>query len=75
LASLNTDETDRAYATGAIAQLGNLGTTTGPPILAAIIAQFGLSGTVAFVMLFSACGISIHLFFAGRRRKSMNETD
>ena len=75
LASLNADETDRAYATGAIAQLGNLGTTTGPPILAAIIAQFGLSGTVAFVMLFSACGISIHLFLAGRRSKTMNQRD
>jgi hypothetical protein len=35
---------DRTRSTGAIAQLGNLGTVTGTPIFAALLAGFGLPG-------------------------------
>lgn len=75
LASLNTDDTQRAHATGAIAQLGNVGTTCGPPILAAIVASAGIFGTVGFVLLFCACGIGVHLVLAGRRRNYALQRD
>lgn len=68
LAVLNPDEQNRAYATGAIAQMGNVGTTTGPPILAAIVSAAGISGTVAFVLIYCAAGIAIHQWLAARRR-------
>ena len=35
---------DRAQAAGAVAQLGNLGTTTGTPLLSALILGFGSTG-------------------------------
>lgn len=75
LAKLNTDDDDRAYATGAIAQLGNVGTTCGPPILAAIITNSGVAGTVLFVLFFCCCGIGIHLFLARQRQNTLQQID
>lgn len=75
LATLNEDETDRAYATGAIAQLGNVGTTCGPPILAAIIASSGIIGTIGFVLLFCLCGIAVHLVLESRRSETAGQRD
>ena len=75
LAALNTNDQDRAYATGAIAQLGNVGTTCGPPVLAAIVASTGLVGTVIFVVLFSLCGIFIHLWLTHRRKIVLAQRD
>jgi len=75
LAQLNTDEDARAFATGAIAQLGNVGTTCGPPILAAIISLSGVNGAVGFVVLFCFCGILIHLWLGHRRALSLAAKD
>ena len=64
---LNSAMADRARAAGAIAQLGNLGTTTGTPLLALILAQAGASGLAVFLVVFSALGIALHGWAAHRR--------
>lgn len=64
---LNTSTADRAGASGAIAQLGNLGTTTGTPLLAMLIALGGVTGIALFVLVFSGLGIVIHAVQARRR--------
>ena len=64
---LNTTANDRARAAGAIAQLGNLGTTTGTPLLTLLMAQVGVTGLAVFLAGFSALGIAIHMVQAQRR--------
>lgn len=64
---LNTAPADRALAAGAIAQLGNLGTTTGTPILALILGASGVSGMTVFFITFSALGIALHHALHRRR--------
>jgi MFS transporter, DHA1 family, inner membrane transport protein len=64
---LNSDPTDRAQAAGAIAQLGNLGTTTGTPMLALILAGAGVTGLALFLIGFSTLGIVLHLVQERRR--------
>ncbi len=64
---LNTAATDRALAAGAIAQLGNLGTTTGTPILALILGASGVTGMALFFIAFSALGIALHHWLHRRR--------
>lgn len=64
---LNAAEADRAGAAGAVAQLGNLGTTTGTPVLALILATAGATGLAAFLIGFSALGIALHGLQARRR--------
>lgn len=65
---LNPQIGDRARAAGAVAQMGNLGTTVGTPLLSAIIAASGSLGVAAFVALFSILGIVLHLWQARRRQ-------
>ena len=69
IAQLNPTAEARVRAAGAIAQLGNLGTTTGTPLLAALIAWQGLSGMAIFVILPSFLGLVLHQIQANRRRK------
>jgi len=64
---LNAVAGDRARAAGAIAQLGNLGTTTGTPLLTLLLVQFGAAGLAVFLIGFSALGIVIHTVQAWRR--------
>jgi MFS transporter, DHA1 family, inner membrane transport protein len=64
---LNPSPEHRALAAGAIAQLGNLGTTTGTPMLALIIAASGITGLTLFLITFSALGIALHHWQARRR--------
>ena len=64
---LNALPADRARAAGAIAQLGNLGTTTGTPALAFLLMQFGVSGMAVFLIAFSSLGILLHHWQARRR--------
>ena len=68
LAELNPSATDRAKAAGAIAQLGNLGTVTGTPLLVWLVAQAGEGGLALFLIGFSALGIVIHALQARRRQ-------
>ena len=64
---LNPKPDDRALAAGAIAQLGNLGTTTGTPLLALILPVAGAGGLAVFVIGFSALGIALHALQSRRR--------
>ncbi|WP_149142048.1 MFS transporter [Gemmobacter caeruleus] len=66
--ALNASGADRAQAAGAIAQLGNLGTTLGTPLLGALIAAHGAGVVPVFVTVFAALGIVLHLWQARRRR-------
>lgn len=67
LAQINPSAEDRARGAGAIAQLGNLGTTTGTPLLVWLLSQAGVSGLAVFLIGFSALGIVIHSVQARRR--------
>lgn len=64
---LNLSPEDRARASGAVAQLGNVGTTTGTPVLAYVIAQMGPLGMVAFALPLCLLGIAVHAWLARRR--------
>lgn len=64
---LNPLPQDRARAAGAIAQLGNLGTTSGTPLLALLMQKAGVSGLALFLLGFSLLGLTIHLIQARRR--------
>lgn len=64
---LNLTAEDRARALGAVAQLGNLGTLTGTPVLAYLIAVMGPPGVLAFALPLCLLGIALHLWLARRR--------
>jgi MFS transporter, DHA1 family, inner membrane transport protein len=64
---LNATPSDRAGAAGAVAQLGNLGTTTGTPLLALILAHNGAAGVAVFVIPFCIMGIVLHAVQKRRR--------
>ncbi|MFT4150486.1 MAG: MFS transporter [Paracoccaceae bacterium] len=61
---------DRARASGAVAQLGNLGTTTGTPLLAAITGAMGPAGFVAFALPLCAAGLAVVGWQARRRARA-----
>jgi DHA1 family inner membrane transport protein len=65
--ALNATPDDRARAAGAVAQLGNLGTTTGTPVLAALLASAGPPGLAAAAVALCALGITVHQVQARRR--------
>jgi MFS transporter, DHA1 family, inner membrane transport protein len=67
IAELNDTHEARSAATGAIAQLGNVGTTSGTPILAALIAAYGINGLGAFTLILSLGGIAVHQWLKWRR--------
>lgn len=70
LAQLNPEPEDRAKAAGAIAQLGNLGTTSGTPLLVWAMEKAGHTGLALFLIGFSALGIAIHA--AQKRRRQLS---
>ncbi|MDV4167865.1 MFS transporter [Rhodovulum sp. FJ3] len=66
---LNADVTRRARAGGALAQIGNLGTFSGPPVFA-ITAQIGGIGLVlALVGVVAITGGALALYFGWRARR------
>lgn len=67
IAQLNADAEARTRAAGAIAQLGNLGTTCGTPVLVWLIATFAETGLALFLIGFSALGIGLHAVMERRR--------
>ena len=66
---LNASAEDRARAAGAVAQLGNLGTTTGTPVLAALLAAGGPAGLTSAAVLLCAIGIAVHALQRARRQR------
>jgi MFS transporter, DHA1 family, inner membrane transport protein len=65
---LNASADSRARASGAIAQLGNLGTTTGTPVLAAVLAGWGSVGLSLISLTACALGIILHTVQEKRRQ-------
>jgi DHA1 family inner membrane transport protein len=66
---LNAAAGDRARAAGALAQMGNLGTTTGTPILAALLASAGPAGLALAVVALCGVGIAAHTVQRARRER------
>ncbi|MBO6637269.1 MAG: MFS transporter [Roseitalea sp.] len=65
---LNADTADRALANGGLAQTGNLGNTTGTPLLIAIISVTGFAGVPWFLVGCYLIAIAIHVALSRRRR-------
>ena len=63
---LNPTPDARAKAAGAVAQLGNLGTTSGTPVLAALLASVGPNGLVLAALVLCTAGIAVHQLQAWR---------
>jgi MFS family permease len=66
---LNQTPEDRARAAGAVAQLGNLGTTTGTPVLAALLVQAGPAGLALAAVTLCGLGIAVHSLQQARRAR------
>lgn len=66
---LNPGAEDRARASGAVAQLGNVGTTTGTPVLALMVGAMGPMGLIAFCLPLCLAGITAHALQARRRAR------
>lgn len=58
---LSTESLVHARANGAIAQMGNLGSTCGPPLFAAGLTHFGPAGLGAPVVVFATIGMVLSL--------------
>jgi MFS transporter, DHA1 family, inner membrane transport protein len=67
IAQLNASADDRAMAAGALAQLGNLGTVTGTPLLAWLLTHGQAGAVLLFCLPFCLAGIAIHALQARRR--------
>lgn len=67
IAQLNPSAEGRTRAAGAIAQLGNVGTTTGTPLLIWLIDGAGSAALALFLGGFAALGIALHGWQARRR--------
>jgi MFS transporter, DHA1 family, inner membrane transport protein len=65
---LNAQNEARAYANGALAQMGNLGNLSGTPILLFMLNSAGFPGLIAFAVLCYTGGIAVHLWMGMRRR-------
>jgi len=57
--NLSNDPSTQARSNGAIAQMGNLGSTLGPPLFAYLIAAAGTAGLAVPVILFALMGTSM----------------
>ncbi|MFT3689020.1 MFS transporter [Paenirhodobacter sp.] len=69
---LNPTAAGRAEAAGAMAQLGNIGTTLGTPLLALLVQTMGATAITAYAAPLCLCGIAVHLWQA--RRRAFNES-
>lgn len=65
--ALNKDVKDLANANGAVAQMGNLGNTTGTPILLSVLVFTGLNGLILLITLTYLCGALAHFLLAKKR--------
>ena len=66
---LNDHPATQAQANGAMAQMGNIGNTTGTPIMALALAGIGYSALPLLAGFAFAAGLAVHLWLAHRRRK------
>jgi MFS transporter, DHA1 family, inner membrane transport protein len=70
IAQLNDAPEDRAMAAGAVAQMGNLGTVTGTPLLAWAFTHGEAGAILAVGLPFCLAGIAFHAVQARRRLSS-----
>jgi MFS transporter, AAHS family, 3-hydroxyphenylpropionic acid transporter len=63
---LNPESALQAKANGAVAQLGNLGSTLGPPIFALALESFGVYGLVVAVVACAGCGLGLGVWGASK---------
>jgi MFS transporter, DHA1 family, inner membrane transport protein len=71
---LNKDARTRAYANGAMAQMGNLGNLSGTPLLLLMMAGLGFNGLILFALSCYLAGIAIHIAMAMGRARTAAET-
>jgi predicted MFS family arabinose efflux permease len=64
---LNAATQDRALANGGLAQMGNLGNTTGTPVMLSVIAVAGYGGLALVLVAAFLAGLALHLALAARR--------
>ena len=69
VSSLNADGAARAEAAGAIAQLGNVGTTLGTPVLLRMTDLWGPSAVLWFGLPLCLAGIAVHAWLSRRRAR------
>lgn len=67
---LNSDPEAQVMANGALAQMGNLGTTSGTPLLAALIGFAGINGFLIFTTVLFLVGIGAHELLARQRYRA-----
>jgi MFS transporter, DHA1 family, inner membrane transport protein len=66
--ALNPGTEQRTLASGALAQMGNLGNLLGTVVLLYLTEAYGLGGLVAFALTTFACGAVVHLLLAMARK-------
>jgi MFS transporter, DHA1 family, inner membrane transport protein len=67
---LNKENQTRAYANGALAQMGNLGNLSGTPLLLLMSAGMGFNGLILFAVICYAIGIAVHVVMFIRRKRT-----
>lgn len=67
---LNKSAAHRAYANGALAQMGNMGNLIGTPLLLGLLVYAGFETMMGVVVLIYAVAIAVHLLLARQRRKA-----
>ncbi|KIC08381.1 membrane protein [Leisingera sp. ANG-M1] len=65
---LNLKDEERAQASGAMAQTGNLGNTVGTPLMVLVLSYAGYGGMMAVLLGLFLCGGAVHMLLAVRRR-------
>ncbi len=69
--ALNEDVAQQARANGAVAQMGNLGSTLGPPSFALALSQLGAPGLVLCVLLSAALGMVLSVWGSRLQRRGV----
>jgi len=63
------DSQTQARANGAVAQMGNLGSSSGPPLLGALSVPWGMAGLVVPTLLFALLGAALASWAAQHHRR------
>ena len=67
---LNMDDKTRAYANGALAQMGNLGNLSGTPLLLLMVAGMEFNGLILFALSCYLAGTAVHIAMAMSRTRT-----
>ena len=63
----------QSRANGAVAQMGNLGSTVGPPVFAALLAAWGMAGLALMVLGLAVLGIGVASWGAHQRSMALSK--